>query len=31
MKQVDKISFDEDADNIDRYFMYFAFAARAGR
>ena len=23
-------TFDQDADNIDRYFMYFAFAARAG-
>ena len=23
-------TFDEDAENIDRYFMYFAFAARAG-
>ena len=22
-------TFDTDADNIDRYFMYFAFAARA--
>jgi len=24
-------TFEYDADNIDRYFMYFAFAARAGR
>ena len=24
-------TFDKDADNIERYFMYFAFAARAGR
>ena len=24
-------TFDADADNIDRYFMYFAFAARADR
>jgi len=24
-------TFDQDADNIDRYFMYFAFAARADR
>ena len=24
-------TFDEDADNIDRYFMYFAFRAREGR
>ena len=24
-------TFDGDADKIDRYFMYFAFAARAGR
>ena len=24
-------TFDADADKIDRYFMYFAFAARTGR
>jgi hypothetical protein len=24
-------TFEQDADNIDRYFMYFAFAARANR
>jgi len=24
-------TFDQDADNIERYFMYFAYAARAGR
>lgn len=24
-------TFEEDADNIERYFMYFAVAARAGR
>ena len=24
-------TFDKDADKIDRYFMYFAFAARANR
>jgi len=24
-------TFDKDADNIERYFMYFAFAARAER
>jgi len=24
-------TFDQDADNIERYFMYFAFAARAER
>jgi len=24
-------TFDADADKIERYFMYFAFAARAGR
>jgi hypothetical protein len=24
-------TFEEDADNIDRYFMYFAYAARAGK
>ena len=24
-------TFEEDADNIERYFMYFAFAARADR
>ena len=24
-------TFDDDADNIERYFMYFAFAARAER
>jgi hypothetical protein len=24
-------TFEKDADNIDRYFMYFAVAARAGR
>ena len=24
-------TFDTDADKIERYFMYFAFAARAGR
>jgi hypothetical protein len=24
-------TFEQDADNIDRYFMYLAFAARANR
>jgi len=24
-------TFEADADNIERYFMYFAYAARAGR